>query len=518
MPAKAPLLLLRADAGPGIGSGHVARLLSLAEAWIDVGGRAKLLTVAPSLTLKIRAESLGVEVIALPAAHPDSSDLAQSMQEVLKAPKGIWLVVDGYGFDAIYLASLRAGGARVLRVDDGPRGEVPCDVFLDPNPGAETTAPSLLAEALPLLGSRWAPLRSSFASAGEGRSAHGGVHNLLISFGGEDPEDATRLALRALRRVKCPFEAVVVVGPDNSLADALSELAAGLPVRLEHAADMPALMGKADLALIGGGVTMLEACAAGLPALVATVAENQESGAAALAKRGLVRALGRARDIDEERIALALDALMGDASELNRLSNSGRGVVDGRGSSRVAEILLALSEPRLSENVVRFRAATIDDALEIWRIANDPAVRSNSFDPSPIPWDAHARWFASRLSDRSGSFLVADLGCIAGHFRLTSVAPGVCEVHFSVQASFRGKGLGTLLLKKARETAFSQIDIAEIVGAVLPGNEPSIRSFLSSGFAQEGEARRDAASGLLFRCRRHSVVTTSRAPGGLGSD
>ena len=344
MPAEAPLLLLRADAGPGIGSGHAARLLALAEAWIDAGGRARLLTVAPSPALKVRAGLQGVEIVALDR----SKDIAETTIAVSQAPKGTWIAVDGYAFDAAYLSALRASGARVFRVDDGPRGETPCDVFLDQNPGAETSSPSLSPDALPLLGPNWALLRSSFARAGAKRTARAEARHILISFGGEDPEDATGLALRALRRVKSPFEAVVVVGPDNPRAEALAKLAEGLPVRLERMADMPVLMGKSDLALIGGGVTMLEACAAGLPALVAPVTDNQEAGAASLGGRGLVRSLGRARDLSEGALAAALDALLRDAPERARLSAAGRAAVDGKGAPRAAAALLALSEPKLS--------------------------------------------------------------------------------------------------------------------------------------------------------------------------
>lgn len=511
MPAEAPpLLLLRGDAGPGIGSGHAARLLSIAESWIDAGGRALLLTVAPSPALKVRAGLQGVEVRELQAAHPHPGDIADAAVAVSEAPRGTWVAVDGYSFDAAYLSALRAAGARVLRVDDGPRGEVPCDAFLDQNPGAETGAPLLPPGALPLLGPRWALLRSSFARAGAKREAPGEARRLLISFGGWDPGDATGLALRALRRVKSPFEAVVVVGPDNPRAGALAKLAEGLPVRLERTADMPVLMAKADLALIGGGVTMLEACAAGLPAVVVPIAENQEPGAAAMARRGLVRSPGRARELDEDALAGALDELLRDAPELARLSAASRAAVDGRGAERVGAALLALSEPRLPADLARLRPARPEDSREIWRIANDPAVRSNSFQTEPIPWETHERWFSSRLADASESFQVVDLGCVAGHVRLTPFSPGALEVHFYVHPAFRGKGLGKLLLESAQRTAFAREGIDELVGTVLPGNEASVKSFLSSGFAAAGETRHGSRTGLLFRSRRAARAAANK--------
>jgi RimJ/RimL family protein N-acetyltransferase len=201
---------------------------------------------------------------------------------------------------------------------------------------------------------------------------------------------------------------------------------------------------------------------------------------------------------------------MQDSSERARLSVSSRAAVDGRGAARVSATLLALSQTHLSADWARLRPARSEDAREIWRIANDRDVRSNSFDPEPIPWESHARWFASRLSDSNESFLVVDLGCIAGHVRLTPFSPGVLEVHFYVHASFRGKGLGKLLLEKAKQTAFQRKGIDELVGTVLPGNEPSIRSFLSSGFSPAGESRHGSKPGLLFRSRRISHETATK--------
>lgn len=498
MPADAPLLLLRADAGPGIGFGHAARLLALAEAWVDAGGRARLLTFAPSSALKVRAGLLGVEIVALPAAHPDRADLAETARVISSTHAGIWLAVDGYNFDAAYLSMLRAAGARVMRIDDAPRGEVPCDAFLDQNPGAETSVPILPAGALTLLGPRWALLRSSFARAGARRAARGEARNLLVSFGGEDPVDATGLALHALRRLKSPFEAVVVVGPDNPRADALAKLTEGLPVRLERMADMPALMGKADLALIGGGVTMLETCAAGLPSLVATVAANQEPGAAALAERGLIRPLGRAHDLDENLLARELDAMLGNASELDRLSASGRAAVDGRGAARVAAALLALSEPRLSGDWARLRPAVPEDALDIWRIANDPSVRANSFRKEPIPLPVHLKWFETQLKNADGRYWVVEAGhVVAGQVRYAREG-GEVVVHYSVLGAFRGKGLGTLALAQSRCLACREFGVKRLTGVVIIPNEPSERSFLSAGWTRKSVETRGGVKCSVF--------------------
>ncbi|MDE2141118.1 MAG: UDP-2,4-diacetamido-2,4,6-trideoxy-beta-L-altropyranose hydrolase [Elusimicrobia bacterium] len=497
-PAAAPLLLLRADAGPGIGSGHAARLLALGKAWIQGGGRARLLTSKPSQALRARAGSAGVEIAALPASYPDPSDLAAVLREASSAGSDAWIALDGYGFDAGYLGALRKEGLRVLRVDDAPALPVPCDVLLDQNPGAEGSSPRLADEALPLLGPRWALLDPAFARAGERRDFPTRTPKLLVSFGGWDPDDATGLALRALRLVEGLFEAVVVIGSDNPRGEALSRLAVGLPVRFERSADMPALMAEADLALIGGGVTMLEACAAALPAIIATIAANQESGAAEFVGRGLVRGLGRARDLSEASLAQACGVMLGDAHERARLSAKCRAAVDGLGAARVAAALRALAAPRLSEGAARLRPAAPTDALEVWRIANDPAVRANSFHSRPIPLIDHLGWFDARLGRTDERYWIVEAGhVVAGQVRYAR-AGEVAEVHYSVRGAFRGKGLGTFALAESRRLACRELGVRRLTGVVIMPNEPSERSFVSAGWTRSGVENRAGRQCSVF--------------------
>ena len=499
MPAEAPALLLRADAGPGIGSGHVARLLALAEAWIDAGGRATLLTAAVSKPLAVRAGALGVVIRPISAPHPDPSDLAALTAAIAAEGVRPWVAVDGYIFDAAYLRAAGSAGARVLAVDDIPRlEEYPVTVLLNQNPGAEKGDYPLPADALPLLGPRWSLLRPDYAQKGALRAPRADATKILVSFGGADPGDASGLAIKALKRLKRPYEAVVVAGPDNPRGAELERAAAGASIRVEKAANMPALMADADLALLGGGVTMLEACVMGLPVLVATIAANQEPGALALSESGAVRLLGTASALSDEELAAAFDALLSDSAARAALALAALAVADGRGAPRVAAVLLALSEAKLGADWVRLRPAAAQDALEVWRLANDPDVRRNSFRKDPIPLSAHLDWFAARLKDRAERFWILDAGgVVAGQVRYAKTGEEA-EVHYSVRGAFRGKGLGTLALQASRGLACKDLGVKKLTGVVITPNEPSERSFLSAGWTKKGVETRDDARCAVF--------------------
>src|ERR1700751_5121815 len=92
-----PVLLLRADAGPAVGSGHASRLLSLARAWAESGGRAALVTVNPSEDFRSRAAEAGASVVAIPAPHPCEADLAAALAAI-KDEGAAWIAVDGYNY------------------------------------------------------------------------------------------------------------------------------------------------------------------------------------------------------------------------------------------------------------------------------------------------------------------------------------------------------------------------------------------------------------------------------------
>ena len=96
-------------------------------------------------------------------------------------------------------------------------------------------------------------------------------------------------------------------------------------------------MGKADLALGGSGTTTWERCAMSLPALVVSLAWNQQAIAEAVAATGAITYLGTAEEVTAERIS---DALAGACSNPVKLLEQGKiseRLVDGLGADRVID-------------------------------------------------------------------------------------------------------------------------------------------------------------------------------------
>ncbi|MDP6781724.1 MAG: glycosyltransferase, partial [Alphaproteobacteria bacterium] len=164
--------------------------------------------------------------------------------------------------------------------------------------------------------------------------------HLLVTFGGYDEDNLALAAMRELAGVEAPFAATVICSAD---ADGLAEaqtFAASHPDRFRvlPPGDIVPLMAVADLALCAGGTTALELASLGVPMVLVTVADNQESGAAALAGAGCARLAGRGIGALPDA-ARALGDLLRDAAACKDMGRAGTTLVDGNGAARISEAI-----------------------------------------------------------------------------------------------------------------------------------------------------------------------------------
>ncbi len=338
-------LLVRVEAGAQGGTGHAMRCLALAQAWQDAaGGPVRFLMTSCGEGLAARLRREGIEVESLEAVPGSEADAARTLAAA-RAALASWIVVDGYWAGSAYARSLRGQGPAVLLVDDlGEAGPYTADLVLNQNLYAK---PEMYAERAPhtalLLGADFALLRREFAAYRSfPRTIPEEARHLLVTLGGSDPADLTRLAVRALAGLAGSAEIRVLVGPENPRADALREEAgkAGLSRSLLFGVeDVAGLLAWSDLAVTAAGSTCWELAFLGVPALTIAVAPNQKPIAESLARAGIARDLGWHAGVSEEALARAVVDLARDRAARTRLSDAGRRLVDGAGAERVVRRL-----------------------------------------------------------------------------------------------------------------------------------------------------------------------------------
>lgn len=340
-------LLIRADAGIRMGTGHVMRCLGLAQAWQDRGGRVAFVLAAcpPEIEERLRAEQ--VEVVRV-SGEPASEADARATVEAAKVRGGAWVVADGYHFGADYHETIKRLGMRLLALDDfGGLAHYWADIVLNQDPIAEA---GLYEQREPytrlLLGTQYTFLRREFrqhprrAPDTHGRRQIPAVaRRLLVTLGGSDPDNVTEKVIAGLNAVDVDgLEAIVLVGPGNPHGEQLAAVAASChkDVRLLHnPPNIPELMGWCDLAVTAGGSTLWELAYFYIPSIVLLTAENQQAAMGLLHERGACLCLGSGSRVSPAELSVAIMDLCHDGARRAALSAQLGATTDGQGADHV---------------------------------------------------------------------------------------------------------------------------------------------------------------------------------------
>lgn len=478
-------LLVRADAGAAIGSGHLMRCLALAQAWQDRGGQVIFVTACESRTLRKRLLDEGFQVVPLERPHPDPGDWEQTSR-VLAMHPGAWVVLDGYHFDSTYQQQVKEAGHRLLVIDDMAHlDHYYADIVLNQNLHAEDLRYSCESYTKLLLGTKYVLLRREFLKwRGWKREIPEVASKVLVTMGGSDPDNVTLKVVQALQLMDTDeMEARVVLwGSSPYFEEVQSAIRASrFPIRLERdVTDMAELMAWADVAISGGGTTCWELAFMGLPSVVLILSDNQQRIAESLGARGVAVNLGWHHHLRPTKIAEAIAGLLRARRMRVDMARRSQQLVDGEG---IARVLMHLRGEKLWLRRVRE-----DDCKLLWEWANDPEVRAASFSMDPIPWEEHLEWFSRKLHDPNCLIFIAldDQDNPVGQVRFDVDETGEAEIDVSIDKSKRGSGYGSLLIRRALEEIFRVRPIRTVHAFVKLNNERSVRAFEKANFTRLG--------------------------------
>ena len=335
-----PALLLRADASPTVGAGHLMRCLALATAWEDAGGRAVFACAQLPEGMRSTLQACGIRVLTVDAPPGGPVD-AQRTRDIAQSLRALWVVVDLPGLTPSFQLDLRGNEARLMVVDDdGACGRYHAHAIVNPNVHAQ---PDLYTnrdkDCLLLLGSSFALLRPEFppASRPAPRSVQA-VRRILVTFGGADPGDVTSKTVALLSRARLRDAQIrVILGPAyEGMAGGTTE--AGV----EYVRAPPSMAAEyrwADLVICAGGTSVWEVLFMGVPCIALPAAANQTPALAALAQLELAFVFPQP---DSSVKTLLQGAIAGDVAilaGLERRALKGRDLIDGRGAARVVTAL-----------------------------------------------------------------------------------------------------------------------------------------------------------------------------------
>ena len=346
---------IRADASRRMGTGHLRRCLSLAQALRDRGADVRFVTRDLGLdTAPMIAEQGFRDHIVLPAEfRPTLSDptiphagwteveqprdIAQTTT-ILKDFSPDWVVVDSYGFDGRWHQEVRSNlSCRIAQIDDMADRNLSPDLLIDHNFAADhrgkyhgcipADTRILGGPSFALLGPRYAKAKRYVFDAQ--------VRSVGVFMGGVDGGGYSKTACAALRDSGFDGPIEIATTSANPHLDSLRQFAAK-DARITLTIDLPDLaefFARHDLQIGAGGGASWERCCIGVPTLLVVVAENQLAVAPRLADRGIV-ALALSPEL--VTLAPALEELLQNPDKRADLARRSRELVDGHGAAKVA--------------------------------------------------------------------------------------------------------------------------------------------------------------------------------------
>jgi len=490
-----------------MGTGHVRRCLSLAEALRQTGAHVEFLTRVLGTDAAAKIQVAGFPVHMLPAptgavqeSTPPHADWAgvpwqKDADETVRAlRKADWIVVDHYAFDARWHKAVAPRlGARLAIIDDLADRPLHGDVLVDQNLADFDHGEKYrhrLGNGMTILGGpHYALLGPAYLRAPR-CAVSDEVRSIGIFMGGTDPAALSEVALRACREVagfSGPIELVTTQA--NPRHPELKALAARWP-QTSVAVDIPELSGffsRHGLQIGAGGSATWERCCVGAPTIALVGARNQLAVVPQLARAGAVATLDPNMAPTPAALGALVRELLGDTARRRALATRARELVDGRGAQRVAL--------RITAGALRVRKAAREDSDLMYRWRNDPVTRIVSRNPEEIGPKQHAVWLQRTLADKDRLLLIGEVGQIpVGVVRFDRHEDDEVRVSVYVDPELHGLGLGEALVRAGEEAARDWAGKGlTVVAHVLGGNTRARRAFEEAGYSFKGEVGRKKA-------------------------
>ncbi len=478
-------LIIRADASPTMGTGHVMRCIALAQ-WARVLGIPCTLMgrfQVPWVEQRLAQE--GIDFFPILGEIPKEENSQELLQSLAAVPQKSWVVLDGYHFTFECQKAVRAAGHKLLVIDDYAHlSEYSCDILLNQNIGAENIEyKGDIGQKC--LGLGYVLLRQEFVQArvqAENRVYPETPQNILLTLGGGDFSwhlekiapyfSISEMNGRTLRVIAGAMQ-------EDDIKIILKNCPAQIEI-LHNVRDMPALLLDTNVCISAGGSTCWELCCLGVPFLTVEVAENQRGIVSFLAQSGVAQELVSLHEYDLGQL-LKKSTI----SPQKTLQNP---KVDGEGGKKV---LLRMQNGK-NRTHVDLRQVTLKDADFVLEIANDPETRAMSFHQSQISYDEHMLWFSTQI-ERNVPFYIAccnNAPCAYVRFAVDDLQH---IISMALHKDFRKLGLAKNILQQSCEKYFTQTQAKSISAYIKRNNSASLATFIGVGFLEIPSTYEDIA-------------------------
>jgi spore coat polysaccharide biosynthesis predicted glycosyltransferase SpsG len=310
------------------GMGHCFRGLHLATALRRKGDDVIFIINNDELSKEIlRQDGFSVEV------RPSYSDTMDWENEVIRMYHPDWWINDRLATTAKHAQKIVAAGINLATFDDHGEGAKYARfnfLAMDPCP-SEMNANALYGAKYMILNPEIEKYRNRIED-------FGGRHTIFVTLGGSDTYGLTPKVVSSLKRASNDLNISVAVGPNFRTHAELDFAVTGMPSSLRihrSVSDLICLMAATDIIICGGGVTLFEAAALGIPALTIANEAHEIHIAQWFERNGFGFYNGFRTDYSESRLLTKLTELIASKEMLCDMKRIGKHLVDLGGLQRI---------------------------------------------------------------------------------------------------------------------------------------------------------------------------------------
>lgn len=289
-------LLIRADGDEKIGYGHVYRSLALAQMMSD---KYEVVFVSSTSNEKLRKTISDIckEVIWLNTETFFDEFLNHIMLTDI-------VVLDNYFNTTDYQQKVKNRAYKLVCIDDIHQFHFVADAIINHSPSANPKDYSIESDTKLFFGVGYSLLREPFLTINTSNLKS--YNNILISFGGADPNNLTVLALKATAKSKRWENIHVMVGGAYQHLNELLDIVKANTNTILHQnlsdVEVAELMSSTSVALISSSTMMIEALSAKMLIVCGYAIDNQIEIYNAALNQGMVYGIGDLNDCNWNEI------------------------------------------------------------------------------------------------------------------------------------------------------------------------------------------------------------------------
>ncbi|WP_185819456.1 UDP-2,4-diacetamido-2,4,6-trideoxy-beta-L-altropyranose hydrolase [Salibacterium salarium] len=279
-------LLIRADSSEVIGSGHIMRCIAIAQSWIFTGGEVTFCckVISQKLRKRLITEGFNVYMISESDIEIGSVQDGKCLRLLSEELNADTVIIDGYHFGEEFQKELSKRESTFIVLDDFVHSSFYyADIVINRSLKAlDYDYSNKLPKTQLLLGPEYTFLRREFKKYSDlKKKISENPRNIMVTFGGADPQNATSLVVDALNVIKeLRLNIKILIGSDNPHLNTIKQKSVCSHHEIEiikDQKDVSVVMNWADMAITAGGTTMNELLFMGVPSISIKTAPNQRA-------------------------------------------------------------------------------------------------------------------------------------------------------------------------------------------------------------------------------------------------